>query len=458
MGLLCTTTQIYTPIISSPSQFANLFCQKMLKEGYVICDSDESEISYILRFADSCKWVTVISDAYEQGNQFAQTDTGRIAKMLKTACISTTVIDSDCAILDLYDGSGKKADSLIIGRADDYFGDDIPQPSEELWKPFLSSATTWEQFSDIQNEDNTFVEDSLKELAPMIGMDDQNILLSADEAHEDEQTVFLYFKKDTTQNKKKPSFNAAIKHYFAEALKPLGFQVVKNKSPYFIRIVNNEFIHVIAIIKDSFSGTFGVLGGIATIYRKKLDFSEDLKSEVGHWLMHTGFYYRRALPSDYSRVQEIAMSRCPIPDMEHPDEVQACFKKALENTMTWLMPELDQVSDADSAIRFLFFFAPECLTIFDETDPYYDFHYYNESCLFLKAKDVNAVLNAYADKIKVSHKFCKIHFKQEPNCTAEDIVNPIREKLQLFLVSDKSRSNAERNTTHNLQILKKYAD
>ena len=215
---------------------------------------------------------------------------------------------------------------------------------------------------------------------------------------------------------------------------------------------------MIAIIKDSFSGTFGVLGGIATIYRKELDFSEDLKSDVGHWLMHTGFYYRRALPSDYSRAQEIAMSRCPIPDMEHSDEVQACFKKALENTMTWLMPELDQVSDADSAIRFLFFFAPECLTIFDETDPYYDFHYYNESCLFLKAKDVNAVLNAYADKIKVSHEFCKIHFKQEPNCTAEDIVNPIREKLQLFLVSDKSRSNAERNTTHNLQILKKYAD
>lgn len=64
MGLFCTSTQIYTPIISSPSQFANLFCQKMLKEGYVICDSDESKISYILRFADGCKWVTVISDAY----------------------------------------------------------------------------------------------------------------------------------------------------------------------------------------------------------------------------------------------------------------------------------------------------------------------------------------------------------------------------------------------------------
>ena len=197
MGMFFTSTQIYTPIISEPSQFSNLFCKKMQKEGY------ESEISYILRFAADCKWVTITSEAYEQGNQFAQTDTGRIAKMLKTACISTTVIDSDCAILDLYDGSGKKADSLIIGRADDYFGDDIPQPSEELWKPFLSSATTWEQFSDIQNEDNTFVEDSLKELAPMIGMDDQNILLSADEAHEDEQTVFLYFKKDTTQNKKK---------------------------------------------------------------------------------------------------------------------------------------------------------------------------------------------------------------------------------------------------------------
>ena len=64
MGMFFTSTQIYTPIISEPSQFSNLFCPKMQKEGYTICSSDESEISYILRFADSCKWVTVISDAY----------------------------------------------------------------------------------------------------------------------------------------------------------------------------------------------------------------------------------------------------------------------------------------------------------------------------------------------------------------------------------------------------------
>lgn len=454
MGNFFTSTQIYAPKMADRRQFAEAFCQEMRKTGYVTCSREESNLSYVLRFADGCKWVTITSETYEEGNQFARTDTERIAKMLKTFCISTIVIDSDCAILDLYDDSGKKADSLIIGRADDYFGDDIPQPSERIWKSFLAHGFAWQQLLEVRNGDYTFVEDGLVKLAPVIGMDSRNILFSVDEAQKDEQTVFLYFKKAIVKATKKLSFNTAIKQYFAEALNPLGFQPVKNKSPYFIRIVNNEIIHVIAIIKDSFSGTFGVLGGIATIYRKELDFSKDLKFEVGHWLMNIGYYYRRALQSDYSRAQEIAMSRYPIPDMEHPDEVQACFGKALENTMTWLLPELDKVIDVDSAIRFMFFFTSECLTIFDETDPYYDFYYYNESCLFLKAKDVTAVLNAYSDKIKSSQEFCRTHFKQEAHRSVEDIVNPIREKLQPFLISDKTRSNAERNIAHNLQLLK----
>ncbi|MBP1566918.1 MAG: hypothetical protein J6A58_14345, partial [Oscillospiraceae bacterium] len=131
MGSFFTSTQIYNPKQRDRDGFKAYFCEKMKNEGYEVCEADFAELSYVLAFADNCKWVTISSEAYEQGNRTAQADTARIAKMLNTACINTTVIDSDCAVLDLYDESGKKADSLILGRADDYFGDDIPQPVEK---------------------------------------------------------------------------------------------------------------------------------------------------------------------------------------------------------------------------------------------------------------------------------------------------------------------------------------
>ena len=248
MGLFCTTTQIYTPIISSPSQFANLFCQKMLKEGYVICDSDESEISYILRFADGCKWVTITSEDYDEGNQLSQTDTSRLAKMLKTTCINTTVIDSDCAVMEMYNKSGQKDDTLIMGRADDYFGDEITQPSMKAWKPFLAEGRSWEQFCDIvqDSESYTFIEDGLSELATVIGMDESEILFHSSVAEEDEQTVFLYFTKAAAKEKK-ISFIAAFKQVFGEMLEPLGYKYLKKgKYPYFVKLINNEILHIIS--------------------------------------------------------------------------------------------------------------------------------------------------------------------------------------------------------------------
>ena len=140
MGNFFTSTQIYNPNQFNQDQFINFFCEEMKKNSYVTSNSDESEVSYILRFSDGCKWVTITSEAYEQGNQLSQSDTGRIAKMLKTVCINATVIDSDCATLDLYDKSGKKKDSLIMGRADDYFGDDIPEPKESVWTLLLEKG------------------------------------------------------------------------------------------------------------------------------------------------------------------------------------------------------------------------------------------------------------------------------------------------------------------------------
>jgi len=250
MGNFFTSTQIYDNESLTKEQFIDKFCKKMGEEGYVTCDSDESEFSYILRFAESCKWVTITSESYEQGNQTSQKDTGRIAKMLDTTCVNTVVIDSDCAILELYDKSGKKADMFTIGRADDYFGDDIPQPSENIWKQFLCGNSTWEQFNEVRNDDYVFAEEGLSKLAPVIGMDSGNILFSAEDAEEDENNIRLGFAKTAVKKEKKLSLNAAFKSVYGELLEPKGFKLLKSKYPYFVRVIDDEVIQIVSFMKE----------------------------------------------------------------------------------------------------------------------------------------------------------------------------------------------------------------
>ncbi|MCR4796065.1 MAG: hypothetical protein K5898_13045 [Ruminococcus sp.] len=263
MGNFFTSTQIYNNEKLGKDEFIENFCSKMSEEGYVPCDDDDSEIAYILRFADNCNWVTITSEAYEQGNALSHKDTGRIAKMLGTTCVNTVVIDSDCAILELYDKNGKKADTFTIGRADDYFGDDIPQPSEKIWKSFLSKDSSWEQFTKICSSDEVFVEDGISKLAQIIGMDSCNITFSAENADEmDTSCVFLDFKsarsfitmscngKTMETQPKKLTLNAAFKSVYGEFLEPYGFKLLKSKYPYFVRIIDDDIIQMISITKE----------------------------------------------------------------------------------------------------------------------------------------------------------------------------------------------------------------
>lgn len=261
MGRFFTSTQIFYNKKNSKN-FIEFFCKKMNEEGYTSCESDESEISYIFKFASNCEWVTMTSSDYEQGNQLSKSDTGRVAKMLETTCVNTVVIDSDCAVITMYDKNDQKTEKLIIGRADDYFGEEIPKPSKSIWSQLLSDEKTWEQFTEICNTDEVFVENSLSRLAEITGMDSENILFSAEEADDnDSNTAFLYFKKakpsivasqknNADNSQKKISLNAAFKQIFGELLEPMGFKLVKSKYPYYLRVVGEGIIQAVSFTKQ----------------------------------------------------------------------------------------------------------------------------------------------------------------------------------------------------------------
>ena len=133
MGNFYTTVQILDNEKLGSKKFTEKFCKKMADEGYVSCGGDEAEQSYILHFAENSSWLAIASEEYTPDGQKARADALRFAKLLKAPCVNTNVIDSDCAVMDVYGATGKKLDTLIMGRADDYFGDDYPDPLEKPW-------------------------------------------------------------------------------------------------------------------------------------------------------------------------------------------------------------------------------------------------------------------------------------------------------------------------------------
>lgn len=373
MGSFFTSTQIYAPGQHSKNQFLDIFCKEMKEEGYVICDSDESEITYILRFDDHCKWVTITSEAYEQGNQFSQQDTSRIAKMMKTTCINTAVIDSDCAVLDIYDESGKKADSLILGRADDYFGDNIPQPSKKVWSQFLNNGSTWEQVIEVKKAEYVFVEEGLARLALLISMDIDNITFSAEDAINEPNTVFLYFKKARTsitmsKNGKivdkapqKLTLNTAFKQIIGKALEPYGFKVIKGRHPYIVRVINNEILHIITFCPESpeypKDKAFAIMGGIATIYRKKITL--DLSPKQNYvWLNYMFNFYEALVAERNVNVLGQLFKSCYYSDRS--ESLISVLNNGAENLIKYVLPIMDNVNDIDSCLDYMQKFLKPC--------------------------------------------------------------------------------------------------
>lgn len=375
MGSFFTSTQIYNPNLLDREQFINFFCEEMKKNGYVTSNSDESEVSYILRFSDECKWVTLASEAYEQGNQLSQSDTGRIAKMLKTVCINTTVIDSDCATLDLYDKSGKRKDSLIMGRADDYFGDDIPEPIENVWSPLLEKGYLWGKLLDVRNGDYVFVEEGLAKIAPILGID--NISFSAEDAvSDDSSTVILDFKKarpsiimsqagKEIKSPKPITLNAAFKQIIGKALEPFGFKVIKGRHPYIVRVINNEILHIITFRTESpdyseGDKAFAIMGGIATVYRKKITLDQSpIQNYI--WFNYMFDFYEALTDKRDANVVSQLFRSCYYSDK--PESLISVMNAGAENLIKYVLPVMGKINDIDSSLDYMRKFKKPCNSV-----------------------------------------------------------------------------------------------
>ena len=211
------------------------------------------------------------------------------------------VIDSDFAYIHLFAPNGGK-DGVTVGDASGYGVEKPERGTQKLWEPLLAEGKTWEQFSETVAKNAVFVEDTLVEMADELKIDPDYIYADFDElmnlAGEDKNVQPFYFKSAAG---KRVTLKAAFKQVYGEALKPLGFQLIKGKYPYFVRVVpGGEIIHIISYMEmwcpDHGFKRFDIIGGIATVYRYKVDLNIS-PDDNSNWLGSISKFYKLTTPN-----------------------------------------------------------------------------------------------------------------------------------------------------------------
>lgn len=85
-----------------------------------------------------------------------------------------------------------------------------------------------------------------------------------------------------------------FKEVYGKGLEPYGFKKIKGRQPYFVRLVGDEIIHVITyqpgwVGEEGYRGFF-VAGGVATVYRPKIDLDET--PSRSNWIKHVLDFYK----------------------------------------------------------------------------------------------------------------------------------------------------------------------
>lgn len=254
--------------------FLTAFEWAMKKQGYVPCEADDAEISYMAAFSEG--WIS-LSNGDDSAEELARLSQ-KFARDLKLASFTVEAVDSDFAILTLNTAS-RKTSRLVVGDGEGYGVEKAPIFIDD-WKPLFQNGDI-EKFLAVIGQNSTFVEDDLTEIGGLLGISSYAMTADYDELSGNEGAFSLSFKKAA---EKKLTLNAAFKQVFGEALEPLGFKLIKSKYPYFVKVVSDEIIHYVTIANDRADGRgwdgvkykcFNVFCGVSTVYKSKIDFDTD---------------------------------------------------------------------------------------------------------------------------------------------------------------------------------------
>ena len=140
------------------------------------------------------------------------------------------------------------------------------------------------------------------------------------------------------------TFNTAFKHVYAEKLAPYGFQKIKGRRPYLVRMVGDEILQAVSYADAGTSvrpyKDFNVVWGVATVYRPKINLEGNpryeiwMKNYVGDASGNPTFQYR-----DDSTLKPGLPFQVGGNDVDMMEELARSAEAVIQETL----PQLDQV-------------------------------------------------------------------------------------------------------------------
>lgn len=370
MGRFSTTLHIK----SGKARFEKAFAGVMKKRGFTLCDEDEAAVSYL--YACGGDWVTLTNECYDKDTGVYD-DARELAAAFNTSAFSVEVVDSDFADLRLF---GENEDKAIVGDGTGY-GVANERGDREKWKPLIAAGKTFDMLAELWEKCD--VEKALYRSAEVFGIIPKYMSADFDELSEKE-AVPLFFKKFKTKNM---SLNAAFLKVFGEALEPLGYKKIKSKYPYFVRVVTDEIIHVISYYNykrcyDPGHNYIMIQGGVATVYRARLDLTRTPKME--NWLRSNCDIYIYRLEHDLEEQDDKLKERL-YSNPSSPEEPLKAMGSELELTKRFMLPALAKMVNLGACIEHdseigmhIFLYDDGC---FGAT---YGNSYYNDGLIYFK--------------------------------------------------------------------------
>lgn len=454
MGRFSTTLNIKS------ADFANAFTELMKKRGFETCKADEASLSYLV--AQGEKWATCACGDYNGNPQHAGEDAELFANELNAPVIFVEVVDSDFAILKT------NGDEVIAGDGSGYGIEVAPKGTKAIWEPLLESGT-FEELAKILGANEVFVEDALCKAAPLLGIEPSYICADYRDLSEsdDRNITALCFKKIGAG--KPMTLNAGFIKVFGEGLEPLGFKrlkKIKNKYPFFVRVVNGDILHVVSYRQVS-SPKVGyknieVYCGVVTLYRREIDFTIEpvgLLANIFHLFQDAVEWGK--IDSHHRKTQSHYLCKADDNDVMLQELVRAF------NDTTCLFPDvIDKVTNLDACVDYFYNIEQRSCSMnlcpFDEfvTNDRYS---WSEALLLVKTRNMD-------DGVARFKKMYKDFSFLGPRATQEDIEKYLKKRddfrvqqyaYRLEMINDPELNKRvldemERCKANNVELLRSY--
>jgi hypothetical protein len=311
-----------------------------LNQGYVQCSEEEADLSYLIAYSQNeiCNWLTISGSHWNNNAYDAASDPLALSKIFQQYSIQFTTNSNGAALLELSNASGESAGTIVVGTPilNRYNSTEI---NKEAWNCFLSSISSSISLDEFVERLSSSETDVASQISMLFPIHKEQLLADIDSEPINCDYVKLYFKKQS-ETIKKVTVKSVFKRIYGKALEPLGYKWAKVKEPCFIRVINEEIIHIIGIhdMKPSFIVPFG---GVTTLYRANLMLDKTYR-DTANWLPSVRQFWGWT-HTDTDDAPDPRIGSKFYYNINSSDSIENVVSAALNETIRWILPALDSV-------------------------------------------------------------------------------------------------------------------